>query len=132
MFENESKEYAHTKHCKKCSTEHCEKKCILVKDDYETFKDGAEFGYNKAKEDADKMKSRFLELCNLKDMRIAELEKANEWHKVTEKLPKHENLVCNQDGEPCWYDSETDQWLDVEGTRTKTIEWCDMPTKESE
>ena len=49
MFEKEAEEYAHTKHCKKCSS-HCEKKCILVKDDYETFKDGAEFGYNKANE----------------------------------------------------------------------------------
>ena len=46
----------------------------------QTYQDGAELGYNKAKEDADKMKSQFLELCNLKDMRIAELEKANEWH----------------------------------------------------
>lgn len=50
MFEKEAKEYSHTKHCEKCSTGHCEKKCILVKDDYETFKDGAEFGYNKANE----------------------------------------------------------------------------------
>ena len=49
MFEKEAEEYAHTKHCKKCSS-HCEKKCILVEDDYETFKDGAEFGYNKANE----------------------------------------------------------------------------------
>lgn len=54
-------------------------KCELWKDG---FQKGAEFGYNKAKEDADKMKSRFLELCNLKDMRIAKLEKANEWHYV--------------------------------------------------
>ena len=58
------------------------------------FKEGAEFGYNKAKEDADKMKSRFLELCNLKDMRIAELEKANKWHYVKDgDLPKHDNDV---------------------------------------
>ena len=49
MFEKEAVDYAHTKHCKKCSS-HCEKKCILVKDDYETFKQGAEFGYNKANE----------------------------------------------------------------------------------
>ena len=56
------------------------------------FKDGAEFGYNKAKEDADKMKSQFLELCNLKDMRIADLEKANKWHYVKDgDLPKDED-----------------------------------------
>ena len=54
-----------------------------------------EFGYNKAKEGADKMKSRFLELCNLKDMRIAELEKANEWHYVKHRLPKElHDVLC--------------------------------------
>lgn len=95
MFEKEAKEYA---------TRPVLYGTHTWKDEEKAFKDGAEFGYNKA----------------------------NEWHKVTEKLPEHENLVCNQDGEPCWYDSETDQWLDVEGTRTKTIEWCDMPTKEIE
>jgi hypothetical protein len=56
------------------------------------FKDGAEFGYNKAKEDADIMKSRFLELCNLKDMRIEELEKANEYAKTIVK-----DLLNNSD-----------------------------------
>lgn len=50
MFEKEAEEYTHTKHCEKCGSGHCEKKCILVKDDFETFKDGAEFGYNKANE----------------------------------------------------------------------------------
>ena len=49
MFEKEAEEYAYTKHCKKCIS-HCEEKCILVEDDYETFKQGAEFGYNKANE----------------------------------------------------------------------------------
>ncbi len=51
MFEKEAKEYTHTKHCRECSTSHCEKECILVEDDYKTYKDGAEFGYNKAKEE---------------------------------------------------------------------------------
>ncbi len=50
MFEKEAEEYVHTKYCGKCSTGHCEKKCILVKDDYETFKESAEFGYNKGNE----------------------------------------------------------------------------------
>lgn len=58
------------------------------------WKDGAEFGFNKAKDDADKMKSRFLELCNLKDMRIKELEKANEWNYVKDGVcPTHSNRV---------------------------------------
>ena len=48
MFEKEAKEYTHTKHCEKCFAGHCEKKCFLVKDDFETFKAGAAFGYNKA------------------------------------------------------------------------------------
>ena len=51
------------------------------------YTDGLYGGYNKAKEDADKMKSKFLELCSLKDMRIAELEKANEWYYCKDKLP---------------------------------------------
>ena len=60
---------------------------------YEIAKAGAEFGYNKAKEDADKMKSRFLELCNLKDMRIEKLEKANEWH-FTNRNKEHLVIDC--------------------------------------
>ena len=66
---------------------------------HKAFKDGAEFGYNKVKEDADKMKNRFLELCNLKDMRIAELEKANEWHYPSKgKLPK-----CDEETQLIFY-----------------------------
>ena len=68
MFEKEAEEFV--ENLDDCHTKE------MIRD---AFKDGAEFGYNKAKEDADKMKSRFLELCNLKDMRIEELEKVNEW-----------------------------------------------------
>ena len=70
------------------------------------FKDGAEFGYNKA----------------------------NEWHKVADgELPSEEGgWVCNQDGLPCYYDWSTEQWLDCEGTQIRTTEWCNMPHKESE
>ena len=86
MFEKEAKEYE-------------EKAEFIEVDDYgkkvygsidiETaYQKGAIDGYNKAKEDADKMKNRFLELCNLKDMRIAELEKANKWHYCKDELPK--------------------------------------------
>lgn len=76
MFEKEAKEYGDN---------YVKSKYMETVD--ETWRKGAEFGYNKAKEDADKMKSRFLELCNLKDMRIAELEKANGWHYVKNELP---------------------------------------------
>lgn len=71
-----------------------------TEEDYiKAFKDGAEFGYNKAKEDADKMKSQFLELCNLKDMRIAELEKANEWHYM--KDVKYNDPQFLEGRQPC-------------------------------
>lgn len=87
MFKKEAKEYATDNY------ENCLYDDLPYANDSrareQSFKDGAEFGYNKAKEDADKMKSQFLELCNLKDIRIAELEKANEWHKVADgDLPK--------------------------------------------
>lgn len=98
-------------------------KCELWKDG---FQKGAEFGYNKAKEDADKMKSQFLELCNLKDMRIAELEKADEWHYVKDgKYPKEKQLVMVYRINPLganiaitnWYDSYKD---------TKVIAWKEI------
>lgn len=75
-------------------------------------------GYNKAKEDADKMKSQFLELCNLKDMRIAELEKANEWHYPSKgEYPKEyeDILICfltEDDMKDCirgWYEYDLDE-----------------------
>ena len=82
-FEKEAEEYV--------------KHWIVDEDDnalmQEAYKDGAEFGYNKAKEDADKMKSQFLELCNLKDMRIDELEKVNEWHYVKDELPSESAML---------------------------------------
>ncbi len=81
MFETESKEYANKwlEHVKDLELQHkSDDKPEYIRI-LEAHQRGAEFGYNKAKEDADKMKSQFLELCNLKDMRIAELEKANEW-----------------------------------------------------
>lgn len=81
MFEKEAEEYSNNWKINKNNdlnfAELVELRAVI----YKANKDGAEFGYNKAKKDADKMKSQFLELCNLKDMRIAELEKANEWHK---------------------------------------------------
>jgi hypothetical protein len=41
-LKKEAEEYTEKKHCNKCGTKHCEKKCVLVKDDYETFLDVAE------------------------------------------------------------------------------------------
>lgn len=58
------------------------------------------------------------------------MEHAIEWHKLKENpydLPSTQNYKCNQDGDTCWYDEETDQWLDIEGTRIKVIAWCELP-----
>ena len=73
MFEKDIKEEAE-KRCSKYFQENCykENRWADTHDLVAMYLDG----YNKAKKDADKMKSQFLELCNLKDMRIAELEKA--------------------------------------------------------
>ena len=93
MFEKEAEEYTGKVHRYKDNL----KELIQDEDVFDAFQDGAEFGYNKAKKDADKMKSRFLELCNLKDMRIAELEKANEWHYVKDgDLPKETGLLMSK------------------------------------
>jgi hypothetical protein len=87
------------------------------------YQDGAEFGYNKCKEDADKMKSRFLELCNLKDMRIAELEKANEWH--YNGVPKNENdILCQIDKDIFvvgYFHQKNKQYYTTSGEWLKTV-----------
>ena len=84
MFEKEAEEYAHTKHCKNVVVI-VRKKCILVKDDYETFKDGAEFGYNKA----------------------------NEWHYVKdEDLPKVGVHVLSEKGTLVIYKGEGFNWVE--------------------
>ena len=49
----------------------------------EGFKDGAEFGYNKAFVEADK---------NLKAV-VTDFNKANEWYRVSDKLPEMDVLV---------------------------------------
>ena len=87
MFEEEAEEYYYKTYPVTLNIGEEERKKKVT----DMFITCAEFGYNKAKEDADKMKSQFLELCNLKDMRIAELEKANEWHYSSKgELPKDE------------------------------------------
>lgn len=101
MFEKDAEEYAEKKICQEYNDDcmgfdKCKEYCERYHNTQKYWKDGAEFGYNKAKEDADKMKSQFLELCNLKDMRIAELEKANEWYYPSKgEYPKEcENVWC--------------------------------------
>lgn len=163
MFEQEAEEYTMKKICKNCTyrcyTENILKSnkldCFSYARGYKIFKDGAEFGYNKAKEDADKMKSRFLELCNLKDMRIAELEKANEWHEIESKvspkreiskqyMPKNKEKVLLKyhfsgddeihisDG---YYDAYNSEFLIANNPKFRiicVIAWRELPKKENE
>jgi len=63
----------------------------VLRDIEGAFQKGAEYGYNKAKEDVDKMKSKFLELCSLKDGANDGYNKANEWHYPSKgELPKED------------------------------------------
>ena len=71
------------------------------------------------------MKSQFLELCNLKDMRIEKLEKANEWHYPSKgEYPKEPKwylcqIKCNVGSaitlECLDYDVEYNSWKDAYG-----------------
>jgi hypothetical protein len=50
------------------------------------------------------------------------------WYKVADgDLPKNEGWVCNQDGLPCWYDWNTEQWFACGGVPIRTIAWCETP-----
>ena len=76
MFEKEAKEYAIENY------ETCLYDDLPYKNDSkaieQAFEDGAEFGYNKAFVEADK---------NLKAI-VTDFNKANEWHRVSDKLPE--------------------------------------------
>ena len=104
MFEKEAEEYD---------------KKVFVKDfEYhyeiqEAYKDGAEFGYNKAKVEVEDSYREYL--CNSElnlasvTEQLEELEKANEWHYVKDEgIPTKEGhyLVClrNKDHDvfDCW------------------------------
>ena len=77
MFEKEAEDYMYSKIgvYKKSDTQE-----ILL-----SFKDGAEFGYNKAFVEADK---------NLKAV-VADFNKANEWHYVKDGLPEElHDVLC--------------------------------------
>ena len=135
MFEKESEEYREKEKDKGYYwvTQEMEQSELDTIID-ESFKDGAEFGYNKAKEDANKMKSRFLELCNLKDMRIEKLEKANEWHYVKDgDLPKKNGqfLLYIEYETSGVRDTELDVWIDKYFSRVtledkKIIAWKEI------
>ena len=64
MFEKEAEEYLIRNLCKTCLTI-CENNCPHAESEKRAYKDGAEFGYNKA----------------------------NEWHRVSDKLPRMDVFV---------------------------------------
>ena len=84
MFEKEAEEYVIKKH-------HIDKTKLPIdfslrcefSDDFTDFQKGAEFGYNKAFIEADK---------NLKAI-VTDFNKANEWHRVSDKLPEMDVFV---------------------------------------
>lgn len=82
-----------------------------TEEDYiKAFKDGAEFGYNKAKVEVED--SYRESLCNSElnlasvTEQLEELEKANEWHYVKDELPPEDvPLLCIRGGKiyVAWY-----------------------------
>lgn len=123
MFETEAEEYADKVYENRTEMDH-----YGIAD---AFQKGAEFGYNKAKKDADKMKSQFLELCNLKDMRIAELEKSNEWNYVKGGIfPKDEkDILCQinfETYEVGYYHQEKRCFYTIDGREIDVIAWKEI------
>ena len=82
------------------------------------FKDGAEFGYNKAFVEADK---------NLKAI-LTDFNKANEWHKVADgDLPDNCRYVWTNVGAG-YHDN--DGWWDDFGRLQNVIAWCEPKFEE--
>lgn len=126
MFEKEAEEY--------CGNLDKSKTRDFIKD---AFKDGAEFGYNKAFVEADK---------NLKAV-VADFNKANEWFdaKTSIPLPKKVEIyrytleVISDKGDIVCYDYKDKDWkkLVIEDEKVTYVPveikmWCNKPTKESE
>ena len=103
MFEKEADEWV-KENMDCCKTDNSVNQSIPYFDEEErccaksAFQDGAEFGYNKAKEEAED--SYRESLCNSElnlasvTEQLKELEKANEWHYVKDKFPP-ENVPLN-------------------------------------
>lgn len=100
-----------------------------TEEDYiKAFKDGAEFGYNLAKEEMDYLN---------KHWRSEEERKANEWHFVKDELPDHngqfyvalkgqtETFILNYDYDE--YDESKMVWLDNDDTNfdNEVYAWCE-------
>ena len=104
MFEKEAEEYA-TNVFNPVQEKFCITRELVQGHIAEGFKEGAQFGYNFAKEEIDYLN---------KHWRSEEESKANEWHKPSEKLPEECSLVLAylfEETEPtiCEY-VVSDQW----------------------
>ena len=141
MFEKEAEEWVIDNVCKDCSRyEKCKSKehCTCKECSKEKWKYGAEFGYNKAKVEVED--SYRESLCNSElnlasvTEQLEELEKANEWHYVSEKgTPKKEGhyLVClrNKDKDifDCWiYYDEDVGWYSMKVRMKDIYAWKEI------
>ena len=132
MFEKEAEEYRKENLCKKCHN-HCkEGMCTCAECKTKTYKDGAEFGYNKGFKDC--AKSR-LNVTTISDCPIKE-----EWHDL-----RKDYIVCYLDT-ACerhtfelsfvdWFEDK--HWIDednhnIYGYDEGVIAWCEIPTFDKE
>ena len=107
MFEKEAEKYI-------SNLDECRTKDLMR----DAFKDGAEFGYNKAFVEADK---------NLKAI-VADFNKANEWHKVADgDLPNDYRYVWTNVGAG---HHDDDGWWDDCGRLQNVIAWCEPKFEE--
>ena len=80
MFEKEAEEFERRKHYRYEDNDYCGD---IADGIIQAYQQGAEFGYNKAFVEADK---------NLKAI-VTDFNKANEWHRVSDKLPEMDMFV---------------------------------------
>ena len=113
MFEKEAEEAGNEKIKENHQFARCARKSYK-----DGFKDGAEFGYNKAFVEADK---------NLKAI-LTDFNKANEWHKVADgDLPDNCRYVWTNVGAG-YHDN--DGWWDDFGRLQNVIAWCEPKFEE--
>ena len=113
MFEKEAEEAGNEKIKENHQFARCARKSYK-----DGFKDGAEFGYNKAFVEADK---------NLKAI-LTDFNKANEWHKVADgDLPDNCRYVWTNVG--AGYHDD-DGWWDDCGRLQNVIAWCEPKFEE--
>ena len=139
MFEKDAEEYANKGLAEKYKT-------IEWYSRKNDFQKGAEFGYNKAKEE---LEEKYKEtLCNSElnlasvTQQLEELEKANEWHYVKDGLPTNTGLYLIfyynsffNDKVRCIarYSPDRKEFLNLNiEDGDEVIAWCEIPTFDKE